>query len=235
MTLLENFATGHLNLEGIPDNTPDKEKAFYLGERLGCPVVPTLVEERGAENMAHRYAEVIFYYGYILDTLARKNPSIAKEISEQIIREEDEKLAGYDEGWVPEWNKQIIPGTETPWGYALPRLLISYATDKHGFTESKQEVWVRALLVLDEVADNLEASDTANEFLVKFAEALTETGADPKIILAKTMSAGKLRQDTVHRRFAKIAAAMAQHAPTLWAVYEGLSSEEKSQLGIADV
>jgi hypothetical protein len=235
MKKLENFATGHLDLDEIPKEATDEEKAFYLGERLGCPVVHTLIKEKGAEVMARRYGQLLLYYGYILDALKRKKPAIAEEISKKNIRAEEEQMVRYDENCIPDWNKKIIPGTEAPWGYALPRMLISYVTDDHGFAETKQEVWMKALLTLDQVVENLDDSDTADEFLVKFAEALAKTGANPKTILAKTISAGKLKQENLYIKFSKIIDSLSLHAPTLWKIYESLSSEEKKQLGIAEV
>lgn len=229
----EIFGSGRMNLDNLPVTID--EQARYFGERVGCPVVPALIKGRGPEAMAKRYGEILFYYGYILKVISSLRPDIAKQISEPVARDDSENLVDFDDEWIPPWNKDIIPGTETPWGFALPRLMISYATDSHGFDEPRVDSWVRALTILDKVVEELKNDDKANELMVKFAESLVSAGASAEIILKRTISAGKMRQDSMEKRFREIIKVMSQHAPVLWETYKNLDADRRDELGIANL
>lgn len=233
---LGEFGSGHLDLHRINlSHASSDKKAEYFGKRAGCPIVPRLIEERGADVMAHRYAQVLAYYGWVVKEVKGVRPDIAKRIKGPLTRLPGEPLADFDPKWIPAENYTKIPGTETPSGYALPRLITYYIYDSKTFG-SPADRMVRALDYFNETLRELRPHEKENTLLVQFAEKLVTKGkADPKAILKNTISAGKLMQDSFFTYFYQIGQEMKQSAPILWDIYSHMSPAEKTVLRIANV
>ncbi len=235
MSELETFGKGHMDLEGVDlENTTPTQQAEYFGSRVGCPSVPSLVQERGAGDMAKRYAEILLYYPLVLDSVKKVRPDVASQIEGPINRLPGEPLAVFDKGWIPSENLAKVPGPETPWGYALPRLVTAYIWESK--TEgTPADRLSRVLTFFDDTLDNLDTEDGPNALLLKFAEKLTTEGkASPQLILRRTISQGKMEQDSFYTYFKQIIGDIEHDAPTLFAIYKSLSVEDKKKLGIAN-
>lgn len=235
MSGLETFGKGHMDLEGIDlQHTTSLKKAEYFGTRVGCPKVPSLVEERGADEMAHRYAEMLLYFPLLLDEVKKVRPDIASHIEGPLDRLPDEPLAVFDKDWIPAENLTQIPGPETPLGYSLPRLVTSYIWESKTEGDAAARM-SRVLTFFDETLKGLDKKDGANALLLKFAETLTTEGkANPRLILRRTISQGKMEQDSFYTYFREIVGDMEKYAPTLSATYKSLNPQDKKGLGIAN-
>jgi hypothetical protein len=258
-----NFGTGHLDLRdiyslegrftqiarhlgerlGFPNVLGLRRKLFtqiarHLGERLGCPITPRLLEERNHEELAKRYAEIILYYQLLLDRVGVDHPRLYEQIINGETRKVEEIPKGYDEGWVPDWFAERVPGTETHWGYALPRLLISYSFGEASGTRGDKPLdrLVNASGFFDDVLDELGDGEVADELLLGFAEKLVvDGGADPRVVLRRTISAGKLELDSMHTQFSRVVEKMEENAPVLWGEYCKMTSDERNECGVADI
>ncbi len=235
MQWLENFGRGHLDLEGIDlGNTNPTQQAEYFGGKVGCPSVPSLVNERGAEIMAKRYAEILLYYSLMIETVEKVRPDIAAQIEGPLDRIPGEPLAVYDDTWIPVENLSKVPGPETPWGYALPRLVTAYMRESNTEGDLGDRL-SRALTYFDDVLASLENGDNAHSLLLKFAEKLATKGkANAQLILKRTISQGKMEQDSFYTYFQEVITDMKNTAPTLFASYEALNDQQKKDLGIAN-
>ncbi len=230
------FGCGHLWLDAIDlSQASDTAKAEHFGSNLGCPVVPRLIRERGPREMASRYAEVLFASLFALTRIRGIRPDIASEIDSPIKRKPSENLADFDNNWIPQRNKIIIPAPETPVGYHLPRQIVLLTREAPLNMSPVDRLDLADDLLYSTVA-NLGPQDHANQLLVKFGESIaTKTGIDPRSILRRTISHGKMLQDNLQNRFKTIVQLMQTQAPTLYATYSKLSSDEKFGLGIAEI
>lgn len=235
MPLPETFGNGHMNLDGIDLlSATNTEKAEYFGKRVGCPSVPSLVQERGADIMAKRYAEILLYYPMILDSVRKVQPDIASQIEGPLDRLPNEPLTVYDREWIPPENLTQIPGPETPWGYSLPRLVTAYTYESKTEGDTGDRL-SRVLTYFDKTLAELTDEDNADSLLLTFAERLvTEGNADPKLILRRTMSQGKMIQDSFYTYFRRIVESMERYAPTLFSTYNSLDAQQRKNLGIAN-
>ncbi len=235
MQLPETFGNGHMNLDGINLlSATDTEKAKYFGKRVGCPSVLSLVQERGGDSMAKRYAEILLYYPMILDSVRKVRPDIASQIEGPLDRLPNEPLTVYDKEWIPRENLTQIPGPETPWGYALPRLVTAYTYESKTEGDNGDRL-SRVLTYFDKTLAQLTNIDNADSLLLKFAERLvTEGNADPKLMLRRTISQGKMVQDSFYTYFRRIVESMEKHAPMLFDAYNSLGAQQKKDLGIAN-
>lgn len=231
-----DFGKGRLDLDQIDlSSASDEDKAKFFGWRLGCPVVPTLIKERGAKAMSKRYASLLFQYSYLIDQIAKKDLGLAQRINGQIGRMPGELLKRHDRKWLGTENLayNYLVGPETVVGYALPRMLLAF-TFENGEQEAGTRL-VKSLNAFDVALENELSSYDELAFLLFFGEELFNEGGDPKLILRNMISKGKLEQDQCHIDFETIIASMEEFAPNLWGSYSSLSSEEKEKLGIAAV
>jgi hypothetical protein len=233
MNFMEKFGNGHLDLDEIELlGTSDRVRALHFGNRIGCPNVPALIEERGADVMASRYGEILSYYEKIIPIIRSKRKDIANQIEGPIDRLPNEPLNVYNSEWIPISNLWSIPGPETSWGYSLPRLMITYIKNSKNDKESRRK---KAFQYLKNTLNDLTETDDATSFLVKFAERLvTEGKADPLVILPRVISQTKLTQDNFYTYFKQIVESMETNAPTLFNTYQSLNDQQKLSLGIAN-
>jgi len=233
---IEQFGSGHSDIDS--DNVvtmTDQELALHLGEIYGCPQAPSIIEAEGAKKMAHRYGELISFYEETLGTIQAYRPDIAATIANGQPRKADEPLT-YDDGFIPEWNKSHIPGTETIWGYDFTRLVNSYIRDDHGLTIDQTDKFPRASEMLENTLKKLSPNEGADELLLKFAESLVDRGgANVDIILRRTIDAAKLKQDSMYTDFTRVVGKMEKCSPTLWNRYIELDSTQRAQMKIADI
>jgi hypothetical protein len=201
------------------------EQAKQLGWSDACPVVQSLLSTREPSELASRYAQVNFWYSFILEKVGRDS-NIAAEISGPIQRQENEPLGKRDEGYVPSESGAYMIGVGTPYGYALPRTLLEHIGTDEG--EKKERV-LEAMKCLDTA---ISSSKTASELLVNFGEALVSAGANPKQLLKHIVSTGKIKEDNCFSVYNQIFEAMKKSAPSLWSIYSTLTISEKEALHI---
>ena len=232
MEFLKEFGDGHANIPKNVTSWDDQSLAEHFGGHVSCPVVNTLVKERSAQVMAERYLEILIYYQVVIDYL-HSRPDIALEIVSPLDGLAGEPLTGYDADWIPPENLTVIPGPETPVGYALPRLITFFGGERKA--ENHSAKIIEALTLLEATITELNPDDTSFDLLLKYAEKLVVIGlADPLAVLKNTISAGKMRQDSFYTYFGEIVALMPSQAPTLAKIYSDLTSDGLKFYGIAN-
>lgn len=127
---IEKFGKGSFVGDIMKDDTffdTPEDKARFLGQRAGCPVVEELINPdigRGPEKMTNRYAEVNFWYGFLSREIEHYNKSLFKEFSKATSRKEGEPVGKYEPESVPEnYTQTMAPMNSLP-GFSLPRMFI---------------------------------------------------------------------------------------------------------------
>ncbi len=215
------------------------EQALELGWSNACPVATSLIEPikdggRSAEVMRVRYAQVNFWYGYIASTLVQQGRmDLYEELASIQPRNSGEPLGKHDPNWVPDQLHEYILGAGSPYGYAMPRVLLEFINNK---SESE-----RADYLFDAMQDLQELIGTAPtiaNLLVTFGERLAQKEIDSngvRNLLRHILSQGKLNEDNCFATFNEIASIMREAAPVLWSTYTALTTRDKLELHIADV
>lgn len=206
--------------------------ARTLGFSEACPVVPSLIIQRGSEPMARRYAEAITWRKVFINELENAGRN---DLANQLVTAKRRREPGvYDKGWVPVEHARYIEGTESLAGWSLPRLTIAF----HGHDEKRMH---EAMVIIEQSAIMAkEKYFSIREFLVYFANKIA-THAHEKYnqpatdFLRQLLSKGKLHQDNLHEEFEIVYEYMKnmQEESVLWDAYQELSEEDCDELGIA--
>jgi len=213
------------------------EKALDQGWSEGCPVAISLTKEpteggRGAVIMANRYGEVNFWFGYIVQTLNKTKPWLSYPLTSAIPRLPNEPIGKHDENWIPKKLNGFI--LNTPYGYSLPRVLINFinCNKEDHLIYAKQNRLIRALDAFDVAISN---SKNIIELVVQFTNELVIRGGDEKLLIKNIIPNVKIKEDNCHTTYKEIARVMEHSTPNLWRTYSAMSSQERSELGIANV
>ncbi len=119
----------------------------------------------------------------------------------------------------------------TPWGYALPRVVI----EEMGRGESnKNRTQKRILKSLGLIDRAVKTSKTPVELLVKMAEQVSKLDADPKAVLSHVLANGILIEEGCTTMFNDIKRKIHKSAPILGRTYSSLTSEERTKEGITN-
>lgn len=201
--------------------------ALDLAWSEGCPRGPKLVEERGEEEMTHRYGQVIFWFKYLTEEL--KSPNIdKKEIAAYLtsprLRLANEPLGTRSDNWLPEEMDKYYFRSHA--GYVLPRLLIEFMNVEKTQKASRMQI---GLHLFEEAAKK---SNSEIELVVIFAESLSTNTADKIPILKRLLGKSKLKEDNLFTAYQETLHRVEKQTPELWACYQSMSVEELDSLDI---
>lgn len=241
MRTVEDSKVGHVGFEDYDLRTIGiRDLARTLGDRVRCPVTDRLIEKRTPELMAPRYAEILYYYGFIVEETAKVSPEVASQIKERRRRLPGENLVDYDKRSVTEDDFWWVYGTETMLGYAGPRLIIDYINqgilEENTPEENLEATIERSGTVLNYFKDaltHLESGDNDISLLLRFAEKIaSEPGQDVVSILRRTLSPGKLFQDSFYTYYEEAFRQMDDLAKTLSDKYFSLTTQQLTDLDL---
>lgn len=209
---------------------PLDDQVLDVGWSHACPVVDEVVKEYGAEWTLKRYAECNFVFGLVVESAKDLNPKLHKMLTTPVPRLKDE-LPGR------EFKPQLIPKSfedemsplSTPWGYAIPRVVIEGMGRGDNNNDRTPERILKTLNLIDEV---VKKAKTPVDLLVYLSEKVIDVGADPKVILSHVLVSGVLAEEGCWSIFKKIKSVIDKKAPRLKNTYDRMSLEEKSKEGI---
>jgi hypothetical protein len=211
-------------------NQPIEQQVREMGWSHACPVIDQVAKEYGPEWTLHRYAECNFVFGLIAESAKNLNPNLHIQLTHAVGRLPDEPV-GVITKFTPESHKTKMSPLSTPWGYALPRVVIEQMGRGEG---NKDRTQTRVLSSLDIIEKAVKNSTNPIELVVKISETVSNTDADPKAVLSHLLCAGVLQEENCITMFKDIVSEMKKSAPMLTKTYEGMSSEDRKKLGVVD-
>ena len=214
--------------EGFVDK-PLNEQVMEMGWSHACPVIDEVAKEYGPEWTLKRYAECNFVFGLVVEAAKELNPKLHKLLTTPVPRLGNELPGVFSPKFIPEsFHKEMSP-LSTPWGYAIPRVIIEEMGRGKNNSERTQERLMRALKIIDV---NVDSSETPIELLVKLAEHVSVLDADPKAVLSHVLASGVRKEEGCVTMFKEIKQQIDKYAPTLRNVYNTMSSVERTKEGI---
>lgn len=225
-----------LNDPTFSDDLDIRDQARYVGFANGCPVAKELTDPnnttpgRGPENMLHRYGEVNYWFGHIIRTAEALNPDLATQLMMPVPRFDEEPAGKFEGVSVPESHFTEIAPMGTLPGYALPRIFVRQLGGSELPTEESQTRLDRGLAILEQATTQAESPA---ELLAIVAGGIARADVAPLDVLHDALSLGWLGEHNAHSMLAANKAALRSKAPQLWQLYQSLSNEQKTQLGIA--
>ena len=207
---------------------PLDRQVIEMGWSHACPVIDKVVAEYGAEWTLKRYAECNFVFGLIVNSAKDLNPQLFTQLTTSTERLKNEPVGVFTEH-TPESHRTEMAPMATPWGYALPRVVIEQMGRGEGNKDRSPERMAKALGI---VKDAVKSSHSPIDLVVKLSEEVSKGEADPKVVLAHLLSAGVLEEENCLTMFKDLIAKMRESAPTLTKVYDSMFSEERLDLGV---
>lgn len=220
-----------LGTEGASfSDKPLNQQVMEMGWSHACPVVDEVIKEFGPEWTLKRYAECNFVFGLIVESAKDFNPELYKQLTTPVTRLDGEKPG-------KEFNPKLIPDNfykemsplSTPWGYALPRVVIEEMGRGENNKDRTQKRILKSLSLIDKV---VKTSKTPNELLVKMAEQASKLDANPKAILSHVLASGIFVEEGCKTMFDDIKRRIDKSAPVLREAYDAMSIEERQAEGI---
>lgn len=215
-----------------------EEQARQLGWSEGCPVVERLIKPtdqggRGADVMTKRYAEVLFWRGYIVDALnTAQREELANALFETTPRRQDEPLGTHDSNWPPiELQTNMI---QSPMAYALPRMITECLSFEPATNPEK------ILVISEHIQRALAQSTSIIEFSVLFLEqfvkeALMQKQTAQAARLLKTLiGIGKFEEENCVHLYQEIFSTLQNKAPITWNFYSALSPADRKSYRLID-
>lgn len=103
-----------------------RDKARYLGARVGCPVVETLADhpEYGPSYQVKRYGNVATMLGLLQEDLLTTRVVFSEELGAEVDLTSMGGIQKHDEGWVPSEYMNMVRGAETYPAYVISRQLL---------------------------------------------------------------------------------------------------------------
>lgn len=194
----------------------------------GCPVKDKVIKKRGPEVARNRYAEVIMNSQIILAEAQEHNPELYEKLIETLLRAEGEPVGEHESNSVPSSHLAEMSATETPWGYALPRLL---AKALGSGKERTQDRMIKGYKMLE---DSVKQADSPLELIAVLANKCSKNVPADEI-LHEAFSKGYLGEENTFKLFEELLRELKAHAPKLYKYYNRLSSAEKAEKGIAEL
>ncbi len=211
---------------------PLSEQVLEMGWSHACPVIDEVCKEYGCEWTLKRYAECNFVFGLVIESARDLNPELYKLLTTPVPRLENE-LPGrsFKPDLVPKSFFREMSPLSTPWGYAIPRVIIEEMGRGENNSDRTQE---RLLTALDVIDTNVVYPHTPVELLVSLSEHVSVLDADPKVILSHLLSSDVLREEGCWTMFKKIKWEIDNSADNLRHTYNYMSSAERTKKGIID-
>lgn len=209
---------------------PIQNQVLEMGWSHACPVVEEVAKEYGPEWTLKRYAECNFAFGLVAEAARDLNPELYKLLTTPVSRLNNELPRGrFKPNLIPEsFYKEMSP-LSTPWGYAIPRVIIEeMGRGKNNLDRTPKRI-LKALSLIDMA---VKSSKTPIELLVKLSESVSRFDADPKAILSHTLAAGILNEEGCKSIFDEIKKRIDKSAPVLKRIYDIMSPEERTEEGI---
>jgi hypothetical protein len=209
---------------------PLNEQVLEMGWSHACPVVNEVSKEYGPEWTLKRYAKCNFVFGLVVESAKDLNPKLHKLLTTSVPRLDNEFPGRFfNSEFIPEtFDKEMSP-LSTPWGYAIPRVIIEEMGRGKNNSDRTQERLLRALNVIDV---NVKSSETPIELLIKLSEHVLVFDADPKAVLSHVLASGIRKEEGCWAMFNEIKKQIDENAPTLKKVYDAMSPEERTKEGI---
>lgn len=144
-----------------------------LGHSEACPVVERLIDSRGPEAMAKRYAQVMFWRKEIAEKLYQNGrPDLATDLKVLHERLDGEPVGDkYDSEWIPSAHMTHIAGPGTHAGYALPRIAVEFISDLDAEKQNSKIDTAHDLLI-EATKEAATQDDSLEGFLIRFANKL---------------------------------------------------------------
>ena len=117
----------------------------------------------------------------------------------------------------------------TPWGYALPRVIIEEMGRGENNKDRTQKRFLKSLSIIDKA---VKSSKTPNELLVKMAEQISKLDVDPKTVLSHVLANNILIEEGCKTMFDDIKRRIDKSAPILRQTYDSMMEEERKAEGI---
>lgn len=215
------------------------ERSEALGWSNACPVVPRILTSgekgRSPEEMQYRYAQINFWYGYMVDRLASLGRAdLAEELTTPQERQPDEPLGKHDKGWIPEELKRKMYGPGGPYAYNLSRLMANFINEGKGTAGNRASL---AMKSFDKVVRSLEPeTEGLDVLLATFSENLISYKRINRLkILSWTISSGKISEDNCRTNYGRIVKAIDNKTTELKTVYHKATDAVKTRLHIAQI
>lgn len=206
---------------------PLAQKVIEMGWSHACPVVNEVTKDYGPEWTLKRYSECNFVFGLITESAKDLNPELHKQLTTSVTRLEGEVPGKeFRPDLVPSNFHEEMSPLSTPWGYALPRVVIE---EMGRGTDRNQKRILKSLSLIDKA---VKTSKTPNELLVKLAEQVSKQDANPKAVLSHVLSNGILVEEGCRTMFRDIKQEIDKSAPTLRQTYNSMSAEGRNSEGI---
>jgi hypothetical protein len=218
---------------GLLENRDYEGLSYLLGWAEGCPIVPTVLSRRSAQETASDYAELQFIRGTVLSLIEEHNPDLHSELTTTRPRREAEPAGQYFEEFIPEDHLENVRGGATVVGYDIPRLVREYIGPR---AERSQERILESFEIFEEVlAKSTERAHSPAQFAVALANKYAELDNNPLKYVRRLLSAGKLVEDNQLTEYQEILAEMYLSRSELYTSYTELSRDERVERGIANI
>lgn len=209
---------------------PLNEQVIEMGWSHACPVVDEVIKEFGPEWTLKRYAECNFVFGLIVESARDLNPELYTLLTTPVVRLEGEKPGR-------EFKPELIPSNfykemsplSTPWGYALPRVVIEEMGRGENNKDRTQKRLLKSLSMIDK---GVKTSKTPVELLVNLAEQASKLDANPSAVLSHTLANGILVEEGCKTMFDEIKAKIDKSATVLRKTYNSMTPDERKAEGI---
>lgn len=230
---------------------PLEEQVRLMGWSHACPSIDNVIKaygdewlkdhpgateeeilKAGMEKTLARYAECNFVFGLIAEAAKDNNPELYKQLTNPVPRILPEEPDGdHGKKYVPLSHEKQMSPLSTPWGFALPRVLIEEMGRGENNIERTPE---RMLKVLEYIEAFVPTCNNPVELVVKLSEVVANDLADPKMVVYHLLSADIYKEENCASIFKDIISEMERSAPTISALYKSLSGQERKDLGVVD-
>lgn len=229
---------------------PLEEQVRIMGWSHACPVIDDVVKaygdewrqthpggtedevlRAGMEKTLARYAECNFMFGLIAEAAKDTNPALYDQLRRAVPRLPNEPPGKVDAKHVPKSFQAEMSPLSTPWGYALPRVLIEEMGRGEKRIDRTPARMMKALELIDAIVPMCK---TPIELIVKLSEEVANDKADPKMVLYHLLSDDILKEENCSTLFKEVIDEIEHTAPTLSALYKSMSFKDRKDLGIVD-
>lgn len=205
----------------------NRKIAFYSALRVGCPTAEEIINTRGEDEMAARYTQILFWYGYLFEEVTKYRPDLAKHMG-GYARYAGQRLTKFDDQ-VPYRAREWVVGPETLEGYDLPRMMLAWVLFKADTKETTNGILFFQECLNDERVKN------PYDLVALFGEKLYNGGRGlaSRTIFRNMISNGKLEQDQMYKEFERLFSSIRKLAPNLNREYEEMPMGDKDKLNLA--